>query len=237
MTTRVPDEPGGDAATDAVGTEARADLEPLHDLERHRQRAGLERQRQVLRLDDGLAAAHGDLSVPVDPALDDRRRALDPAVQHDGHVVADVRLGGRAELAAAGAVELEEHDRPVRQLVELGGGVHQVPAGDDRLLLDDIEEAVRLHPDADRGGRPEDLDAARKRPRDLGNPEHAVHPGVGRLRDEVFAGNPAPRRGAGLDQAAQYAALHRCRVGAGGRRVAAEERLHRASARSCRRRR
>ena len=180
-------------------------------------------RREVLRLDDGLAAAHGDLSVPVDPALDDGRRALHAAVQHDGHVVADVGLGGRTELAAARAVELEEHHRPVRQLVELGGSVHQAPAGDNRLLIDHVEEPVGLDAHADGGGGPEDLDAARKRPRDLRDPEHAVHPGVGRFRDEVFTGNPAPCRGAGLDQAAQYATLDRCRVGFGGRRVATKE--------------
>ena len=65
----------------------------------------------------------GDLAVPADPALDHRRAALHPAVEHDRHVVADVAAGLVAELAAAGAVELEGDDRPVGERVELGRGV------------------------------------------------------------------------------------------------------------------
>ena len=46
------------------------------------QRAGLEREREVLRLLQALVAER-DLTVPADPALDHRRPALDPAVEQD----------------------------------------------------------------------------------------------------------------------------------------------------------
>ena len=99
--------------------EARADLPLLDDLERDRQGAGLEREREVLRLLQALVAER-DLAVPPDPALDHRRPALHPPVEQDGHVVADVAAGLVAEFPPAGAVELEGDDGPVGQLVELG---------------------------------------------------------------------------------------------------------------------
>ena len=88
-------------------------------------RAGLEGEREVLRLLQALAAQR-DLSVAADPALDHRRAALHPAVQQDGHVVADVLAGLVAELASACAVELEGDDRAVGERVELGRGVLQL---------------------------------------------------------------------------------------------------------------
>ena len=84
--------------------EAGADLALFHDLERNRQRAGLEREGEVLRLLQP-AAAQRDLPVAPDPALNHRRAALHPAVEHDRHVVAYVLAGLLAEPAAAGAIE------------------------------------------------------------------------------------------------------------------------------------
>ena len=79
--------------------EAGADLPLLDDLERDGQRAGLEREREVLRL---LQAPAARVICPLraDPALDHRRAALHPAVEQDRHVVADVAAGLVAELAA-----------------------------------------------------------------------------------------------------------------------------------------
>ena len=58
-----------------------------------------------------LLFAERDLPVPADPALDHRRAALHPAVEQDRHEVAHVAAGLVAELAPAGAVELEGDDR------------------------------------------------------------------------------------------------------------------------------
>ena len=136
-------EPGHDAVVDRVAAEAGADLPLLDDLERNRQRAGLERQGQVLRLLEALVAER-DLPVAADPALDHRRTPLDPAVEQDRHVVADVLARLVAELAAAGPVELERDDRSVGERVELRRGVFEVAAGDDRPVVEDVEEADRL---------------------------------------------------------------------------------------------
>ena len=109
-TTRiVPTTPATMPVVDRVGAQARAHLPLLDHLERDRQRAGPERQRQVLRLLEALAAQR-DLSVPPDATLDHRRPPLDPTVEDDRHVVADVAPGLLAELAAAGAVQLEGDD-------------------------------------------------------------------------------------------------------------------------------
>ena len=136
------DEPGEEAGPDRVGAEARAHLPRLHDHERDGERAGLERQGQVLGLLQGLAA-EGDAAVALDAALDDRRAALHPAVEDDGHEVADVPAGALAELAATGAIELEADLRAVGERIELGARVHQVGAGDERLVFHHVERRAR----------------------------------------------------------------------------------------------
>jgi hypothetical protein len=129
---------------------------------------------------------------------------------------------------ATGAVELERHDRSVGQLVELRGGVHQVPAGDDRLLLHHVEEPVGLDPYADGRRGPEDLRAARQRTSHLRNAEQAVHAGECGFRHEILSRHAASGRGTGLDQPAEHAAVHRGGVGSLRGGVAAEQRLDRA---------
>ena len=137
--------PASDARADGVVAQAGTDLALLHDLERDRQRAGLEGERQVLGLLE-RPPRERDLAVARDPALDHRRPALDPAVEQDRHVVADVPPGLVPELAAAGAIELEGDDRPVGQRVDLGLGVLEVAAGDDGPVLERVEEPVRTPP-------------------------------------------------------------------------------------------
>ncbi len=167
ITSSVPTSPAVMPSRIESRAERRADLALLDDLERHRQRAGLERQRQVLRLLQ-RPAAQRDLAVPVDPALDDRRAALDPAVEHDGHVVADVPAGLRAELAAACAVELEGDDRPVGQLVDLGGGVLEVARRSTiGLSVQGVEQRYCCDADARSGPPTQRARAARQQPLDL----------------------------------------------------------------------
>ena len=176
---------------DRVAAEAGADLPLLDDLERDRQRAGLERERQVLRLLQALAAQR-DLPVPADPALDDRRAALHPAVEQDGHVVADVPAGLLAELAAAGAVELEGDDGPVGERVELGLGVLQVAAGDDAAGRPARRGSgtgctpTLVGADDQRSATPRGQLPGHRRQVD-----QAVHPGEGGLGHGVLAGRAA----------------------------------------------
>ena len=144
-TMTVPTMPATDAVVDRVGAQAGPDLPLLDDLERNGQRAGLQCERQVLGLLE-RAAGKGDLSVAADPALDDGRRPLHPAVQDNRHEVADMASGLVAELAPAGPVELEGDDGPVGQRVDLGLGVLEVAAGDDRLLVQRVEEAIDWTP-------------------------------------------------------------------------------------------
>ena len=178
---------------DRVAAEAGADLPLLDDLERDRQRAGLERERQVLRLLQALVAER-DLPVAADPALNDRRAALHPAVEQDRHVVADVLAGLVAELAPAGAVELEGDDGTVGELVELRVGVLEVAAGDDAAGRRGRRGiGTDCTPDAGRRRGPAQHDAARQLPGDRREVEQAVHPGERGLGHDVLArrGRPA----------------------------------------------
>ena len=99
-TNRVPMMPERIPDRMASSPRRRSDLALLDDLERDRQRAGLQRQRQILGFLEGLSA-EGNLAVATDPALDHRRAALDPAIEQDGHVIAHVLAGFFPELAPA----------------------------------------------------------------------------------------------------------------------------------------
>src|SRR5690606_27917291 len=134
------DDARDDAAANRVLTERGTDLLAINDLERKRQRTGVEHQRKVLRLLDA-AARELDLAGPVDPAVDHRRTTLHEVVEHDRHVVADVLTGLGAEAAGTGAIELERHDRLVGHLVDLRDSALEPVAGYDRLRLQSVEEA------------------------------------------------------------------------------------------------
>ena len=88
---------GVNAVLDRVLPEARTDVADLGDLERHRERAGAEHEREIL-CGLQILAAHRDLAARADRALDDRRAAHDETVEHDRHVVLDVLACLVAEL-------------------------------------------------------------------------------------------------------------------------------------------
>ena len=101
------------------------------------------------------------------------------------------------KLPAAGAVELEDDDGPVGQRIELRAGVDQAGAGDDRLVLQRVQQPIALHPDAERLVQP----SGARRPRGqsvphLGDVEQAVDPRDTRLPDTMYA------PGIGVDGAA-----------------------------------
>ena len=95
---------------DRILTEAWSNVSDLDDLERCRQRAGSENEREIRR---GLkiAASHGDLTAASDRALNDRRPSHHAVVEDDRHVVLDVSRRLAAEFPAADVVELELDDR------------------------------------------------------------------------------------------------------------------------------
>ena len=77
----------------------------LGDPERHRQRAGAQHEREILRGGE-ILAAHRDLAARADRAVDDRRTTHDAAVEHDRHVVAARASPSRSEAAAALVAQL-----------------------------------------------------------------------------------------------------------------------------------
>ena len=90
----------------------------------------------------------------------------------------------------------------VGELVDGGLRVLQVAAGHDRPVVERVEEAVRLHADAGRRGRPAQHHAARELPRHGRDVDQAVHPGERRLGHDVLARRVgAGHRARRLDQA------------------------------------
>ena len=148
-----------------VLAERRRDVGALDLLERHRQRTGLEDEREVLRLADRAALAEVDLGVRAGDAVRvalevDVRRRLELPVEHDREVLgvvevvallpgeielrlAALRLVARDLLELVGAVvrELQRHDRAAA-LAEVGAraGEHEVAAGH---LRNRVARAVR----------------------------------------------------------------------------------------------
>src|SRR5262249_10864114 len=108
------DDRGTKPLVDRILTEARTDAVRLGDAELHRKRAGVEHEREVLRIREALAA-HRDLSARADRALDDRRTTHHATIEDDRHVVADVLAGLVAEATAAFVAERELDDRAVRR--------------------------------------------------------------------------------------------------------------------------
>ncbi len=118
---------GRDALADRVGAQRRTDGALLQHLERHREGAGLEGEREVLRLLDRLVA-EGDLPAAIDPRVDHGRAALDAAVKHDRHEIAGMTSSLGAEPARAGAIELEHDHRLVVDRIDLRRGRGEVLA-------------------------------------------------------------------------------------------------------------
>jgi hypothetical protein len=106
------------------------------------------------------------------------------------------------KLAPTRSIELEGDDGPIGQRVELGLRIHQVAAGDDAAVVECVQEADRLHPNAGGRGAPAEDDTPGKLTGDGRDAQQTVHPGVCGLRDEVFSGDPTPS--GRLDQSSQH---------------------------------
>ena len=100
------DDAGDEAPVDRVLTERRADGAALHDFQRHRERAGLELDDEVV----DLGRRHAVDDALVGDGAVDRRRRDDRLVEDDRHRLADVVAGEREEVVGGVAFELEADD-------------------------------------------------------------------------------------------------------------------------------
>ena len=120
------------------------------------------------------------------------------------------------ELPATGAVELEGDDRTICQGVQLCLGIDEIASGHDTGLVEDIEEANRLHAYAGWRRAPPETHAARKLPGHRGDAQQTVDPRKCCLGNRVLAWDLAPGSPGWLNETAEYATHYRRGVGAGG---------------------
>ena len=133
---------GGDSLRDRILSKARTDRADFGDLERRRQRAGTQNEREI-RCSLEVASAHRDLAAASDRALDHRRTSHHAIIEDDRHVILDVLRRLVAEAATAFVVELELDDRAFsRRRVRLRIG--EILTGDDRLRVEDVHRSVEL---------------------------------------------------------------------------------------------
>ena len=111
---------------------------------RHRQRAGLEHEREILRGLQIASLAHRDLTAGADRAVDDGRHAHDDLVEHDGHVVVRRACAvSRWKRRPPSLFSVNSTTVPSSgTLVRLRVG--EILTRDDRPLVEQVEEAVRL---------------------------------------------------------------------------------------------
>ena len=112
--------PASLAGSDRIGAEVRADRTLLDDLERRRQSARAQQDREFVgRL--GREAARDDAAAAKD-RLADPRRADHLAIEHDRQQLTDMLAGHGAELARPSRVEMKAHDWLVLLIGRLGVG-------------------------------------------------------------------------------------------------------------------
>ncbi len=124
------------AGRDGVRAEARADRSLFDDGEIGWKRAGAQQDRQIIRRLRGEIA--GNLAGAAENGLADLRRRDNLIVENDGEQPPDILLCRLPEAGRALPVETERDHRLIGALVECCLRVHEILAGNDHPILDQV---------------------------------------------------------------------------------------------------